>query len=68
MDAFTFGLDVKPDSSMVITSTLGNVRVGPCCTCNLLLPKCFPLWEALVERIRPLAFGWLLSVGRHSAH
>ncbi len=36
MDAFTFGLDVKPDSSMVIRSTLGNVRVRCdnqfCCT------------------------------------
>lgn len=28
VDAFTFGLDVKPDSSMVIRSTLGNVRVS----------------------------------------
>lgn len=47
VDAFTFGLDVKPDSSMVITSTLGNVRVGSRCTgnsrCHYFCLKCFHL-------------------------
>jgi hypothetical protein len=41
VDAFTFGLDVKPDSSMTIRSTLGNVRALDC-----TLPEGHPYHQA----------------------